>query len=54
MADDVEAAAEHYRATASRTTSIPEWHYPTTRAARLKAELDASKVKNRALGPSIG
>jgi len=44
MAGDVEAAVKHYRAAASRTTSVPEQHYLTTRAARLKAKLDASDV----------
>ena len=43
-AGDVEAAVKHYRAAASRTTSVPEQHYLTTRAARLKAKLDASDV----------
>jgi predicted RNA polymerase sigma factor len=38
MAGDHEAAISHYRAAASRTTSIPEQHYLTTRAARLEAE----------------
>jgi RNA polymerase sigma factor (sigma-70 family) len=35
MAGDHEAASTHYRAAANRTTSIPEQHYLTTRAARL-------------------
>ncbi|WP_307665724.1 RNA polymerase sigma factor [Streptomyces sp. V1I1] len=35
MAGDREAAAENYRAAASRTTSLPERHYLTLRAARL-------------------
>ncbi len=36
MAGDTQAAVEHYRAAASRTTSTPEQHYLTTRAARLQ------------------
>jgi predicted RNA polymerase sigma factor len=36
MAGDTEAAVAHYRAAASRTTSIPEQHYLTTQAARLR------------------
>jgi predicted RNA polymerase sigma factor len=35
MAGDRAAAAENYRAAASRTTSLPERHYLTIRAARL-------------------
>ncbi|HEX6921020.1 MAG TPA: sigma-70 family RNA polymerase sigma factor [Actinomycetes bacterium] len=35
MAGDSEAAVAHYRAAASRTTSIPEQRYLTTKAARL-------------------
>jgi len=42
MAGDMEAAVQHYRAAASRTTSVPEQHYLTTQATRLKAKLDAS------------
>lgn len=30
IASDVEAAVKHYRAAASRTTSLPEQHYLTT------------------------
>ncbi len=37
MAGDVEAALTHYRAAASRTTSIPEQHYLAVQAARLAA-----------------
>jgi predicted RNA polymerase sigma factor len=37
MAGDRQAAVESYRAAAGRTTSIPERHYLTTRAARLAA-----------------
>ena len=37
MAGDEQAALAHYRAAANRTTSIPEQHYLTTRAARLRA-----------------
>jgi predicted RNA polymerase sigma factor len=36
MAGDAEAAVAHYRAAASRTTSIPEQQYLTTQAARLR------------------
>jgi predicted RNA polymerase sigma factor len=35
MAGDRQAAVEHYRAAAGRTTSLPEQHYLTLRAARL-------------------
>jgi len=35
MLGDPKAAAEHYRAAARRTTSLPEQHYLTTQAARL-------------------
>jgi predicted RNA polymerase sigma factor len=38
MADETEAALEHYRAAASRTTSVPEKRYLAMRSARLKAE----------------
>jgi predicted RNA polymerase sigma factor len=37
MAGDADAALAHYRAAASRTTSLPEQHYLTTKAARLRA-----------------
>jgi len=37
MAGDVEAAIKHHQAATSRTTSVPEHHYLTTRAARLRA-----------------
>jgi predicted RNA polymerase sigma factor len=37
MAGDRQAAVESYRAAANRTTSIPERHYLTYRAARLGA-----------------
>ncbi len=37
MAGDVRQAIAHYRAAASRTTSLPEQHYLATQAARLKA-----------------
>jgi len=37
MAGDADAAMAHYRAAASRTTNIPERHYLTTQAARLRA-----------------
>jgi predicted RNA polymerase sigma factor len=36
MAGDAQSAVAHYRAAASRTTSIPEQHYLTTQAARLR------------------
>ena len=36
MAGDVAAAIAHYQAAAARTASIPEKHYLTTKAARLK------------------
>jgi predicted RNA polymerase sigma factor len=35
MAGDLDAARAHYRAAANRTTSVPEQHYLTARAARL-------------------
>jgi RNA polymerase sigma factor (sigma-70 family) len=38
MAGDHDAAIAHYRAAADRTTSIPERHYLTTQAARLRTE----------------
>ncbi len=38
MAGDVPAAIRHYRAAASRTTSIPEQNYLRIKAARLAAE----------------
>jgi predicted RNA polymerase sigma factor len=44
MAGDVQMAVKHYQAAASRTTSMPEKHYLTTQAARLKSKLDASDV----------
>jgi predicted RNA polymerase sigma factor len=37
MAGDIDAAVAHYRAAASRTTSIPEQHYLTRQAARLRS-----------------
>jgi RNA polymerase sigma factor (sigma-70 family) len=40
MAGDRQAAVESYRAAANRTTSIPERHYLTTRAAQLAASGD--------------
>jgi len=52
MVGDVEAAVKHYRAAASRTTSVPEQRYLTKRAARLRAGLDAKDVKNSTQGPS--
>ena len=38
MSGDTQGALEHYRAAASRTTSVPEQRYLQTRAARLNAE----------------
>jgi predicted RNA polymerase sigma factor len=38
MAGDADAAIAHYRTAASRTTSVPEQHYLTTQAARLRAQ----------------
>ena len=38
MAGDTEAAVAHYRAAAGRTTSLPERHYLTSQAARLRAQ----------------
>ncbi|HSD26106.1 MAG TPA: sigma-70 family RNA polymerase sigma factor [Vicinamibacteria bacterium] len=43
MAGDHGAAVERYRAAASRTTSLPERHYLTTRAARLTAKRPSSE-----------
>jgi len=37
MAGDAEAAIADYQAAASRTTSVPEQHYLTTQAARLRS-----------------
>jgi RNA polymerase sigma factor (sigma-70 family) len=39
MAGDAQTAVTHYRAAASRTTSIPEQHYLTNKAARLGHDL---------------
>ncbi|MET8679740.1 hypothetical protein ABZW18_19720 [Streptomyces sp. NPDC004647] len=38
MAGDRQAAVENYRVAASRTTSLPERHYLSIRAAQLAAE----------------
>jgi hypothetical protein len=38
MAGDTQAALAHYRAAASRTTSLPEQRYLARQAARLKME----------------
>ncbi|HUZ36485.1 MAG TPA: DUF6596 domain-containing protein [Streptosporangiaceae bacterium] len=38
MSGDTEAAVAHYRAAAGRTTSVPERHYLTSQAARLRAQ----------------
>jgi RNA polymerase sigma factor (sigma-70 family) len=51
MAGDVGAAVQHYRAAASRTTSMPEQRYLTRRAARLRAGLGASDVEHATPGP---
>jgi len=37
MLGDTKAAAAHYRAAANRTASLPERHYLTTKAARLRS-----------------
>jgi RNA polymerase sigma factor (sigma-70 family) len=42
MTGDAQAAVAHYRAAASRTTSIPEQHYLAMQAARLKARTEGS------------
>jgi len=42
MAGDKEAAAAAYLAAASRTTSVPEQHYLTIQAARVKAQTSLS------------
>jgi RNA polymerase sigma factor (sigma-70 family) len=42
MAGDRDAAIRHYAAAAARTTSVPERRYLTTRAARLRADIDAA------------
>ncbi|MDQ3328307.1 MAG: RNA polymerase sigma factor [Chloroflexota bacterium] len=52
MTGDAEAAVQHYRAAASRTTSVPEQRYLTKQAARLTAELNASDIENSANGAS--
>jgi hypothetical protein len=36
MDGDTEAAITHYRSAANRTTSVPEQHYLTRQAARLR------------------
>ena len=46
MAGDTEAARAHYRAAASRTTSLPEQRYLATQAARLKLEAVGDDVSN--------
>jgi len=38
MAGETQAAVEHYRASASRTTSLPEQRYLAMQAARLTLE----------------
>ena len=47
MEGDEDAAAAHYRAAASRTTSIPEQHYLTLQAARLGASGTAARRRSR-------
>jgi RNA polymerase sigma factor (sigma-70 family) len=47
MAGDHQAAIAHYQAAASRTTSIPERNYLTTRAARLRNRRDGSVASAR-------
>jgi RNA polymerase sigma factor (sigma-70 family) len=42
MAGDADAAVTHYRAAASRTTSIPEQQYLATQAARLRTRAPAA------------
>jgi RNA polymerase sigma factor (sigma-70 family) len=44
MAGDTKAALAHYRAAASRTTSLPERRYLATQAARLKLETASEDV----------
>jgi RNA polymerase sigma factor (sigma-70 family) len=41
MAGDTGPAVRHYRAAAARTTSIPERHYLTTQAARVREQADS-------------
>jgi predicted RNA polymerase sigma factor len=47
LAGDPAGALEHYRAAASRTTSLPEQRYLATRAARLKLEVECSREPRR-------
>jgi RNA polymerase sigma factor (sigma-70 family) len=47
MAGDTEAALAHYRAAASRTTSLPEQRYLATQAARLKLDLTDGDAATR-------
>jgi predicted RNA polymerase sigma factor len=47
MAGNTEAALAHYRAAASRTTSLPEQRYLTTRAARLAASRTPDAAEGR-------
>jgi predicted RNA polymerase sigma factor len=44
MAGDTKAALAHYRAAASRTTSLPEQRYLTAQAARLRMEATSDDV----------
>ena len=53
MAGDAQAALVHYRAAASRTTSIPEQHYLAMQAARLRAQAaGAGDEPSRATDPA--
>lgn len=48
MAGETEAAIGHYRAAASRTTSLPERRYLAMRAARLKAHAASESARDTA------
>jgi len=45
MLGDTEAAIEHFRSAARRTTSLPEQRYLTAQAARLKAAAKPSAAR---------
>jgi predicted RNA polymerase sigma factor len=47
MAADVNAAIGEYQTAASRTTSVPENHYPTMRAARLNERRAGARPTKR-------
>jgi predicted RNA polymerase sigma factor len=49
MAGDTTAAMAHYRAAASRTTSLPEQRYLATRAARLMSEATSEQLSTSTL-----